>query len=122
MRDSTNLSDGGTAGVNWRRGAFRLWVFATVIWLLSATWVQTQPTIDPNDLFADLSSPRTRHGCEAAAKVEPRVNIEACVDRAAKHNSRDLQRVAWVVLPPIGALVFGLSIWWVASGFRPRRI
>jgi hypothetical protein len=122
-RIMSNTSDIGTTGINWRRGAFRLWVLFAVIWLASATWVQTHPApFNPSDPFADIPSPRSQRGCEEAAKAEPRVIIEKCVARAAEQNWGDVQRVAWVVLPPIGVLILGLGMWWVVSGFRPRRI
>lgn len=116
-----------TTDIGWRRGVFRLWVLFAVIWIASAALVQTRPApYNPRDplanLFADIPSPRSQHGCEEAAKAEPRIVIEACVARAGEQNWRDVQRVAWVLLPPIGVLILGLGIWWVVSGFRPRRI
>jgi hypothetical protein len=70
--------------------------------------------------FADLPSPRTRSGCEDAARKEPRVNIEKCVGSSNARNWKDAEKIAFVVVPPILLLIFGAAIGWIIIGFKPQ--
>jgi len=123
MQSKNQIKDSSISGFNWKRGAFRLWVLIAVIWIGSTAWIETRPSA-PNstDIFSDIPSPRSRQGCEDAAKAEPRVNVEACVALAPEQNWRDAQKFALALLPPLGVLIFGLAFCWVISGFRPRQI
>jgi hypothetical protein len=116
----------------WKRGFFRAWVVAAVLWIAAAAWIQIEPPTDyfadigppriwrVEDYFADIfGPPRTRSGCEEAAKTEPLVNVEACVERAHMENWRDARRVMWALLPPVLMLMFGGVIAWTIQGFRP---
>jgi hypothetical protein len=108
-------------GIRWGSGLLRLWVLSTVIWVGSATWVQTRTHLagsGPWDMFADLPFPRSRSACEYAARTEPRVDIEACTANAHIQNMRDARKVGWILLPPIAALAFGFAFRWVILGFR----
>ena len=108
--------------IRWKRGFFRAWVVFAVLWIAAAAWIQTRPLVPtPGDLFADLlaEAPRTRSGCEEAAKAEPRVNVEACVENAHKQNWRNASEVMWVLLPPALILIFGVVVAWTIQGFRP---
>jgi hypothetical protein len=109
--------------MNIRRGLFRVWLVLTVVWVVAAILVQSRPPppFNPNipyeEWFADLPIPRTRSGCEEAAKKEPRVVIGTCVEYAHAQNWRDAEKVIWVVVPPILLLIFGVSVSWIRRGF-----
>jgi hypothetical protein len=70
-------------------------------------------------MFADLPFPRTRAACEEAAKTEPRVDIETCVENARIQNWHDAEKIAWIVLPPFLALAVGGALGWAIRGFKP---
>jgi hypothetical protein len=106
-------------GIRWGRGFFRLWAIFAVLWVAAAVWIDTRPPPPgPWDRFADLPFPRTKSACEAAAKLEPTVNIELCLENASIQNWRDAEKVAWIIAPPIIILFFGGAVGWAVRGFK----
>lgn len=90
-----------------------------VVWFAVEAWIQTRPPVPTaNDYFADIVGPRTRSGCEEAAKAEPRVDVEVCVEEANKRNWRDADKVfTWALLPPVLILMLGSVVAWTIQSF-----
>jgi hypothetical protein len=112
----------GRTRIRWKRGLFRAWVVFAVLWIAVAAWVQTRPLVPTGNPFQDLIDAipyRTRNACEEAAKTNPQLVIEACVEEAHKKNWRDANKVMWVLLPPVLILLFGSVVGWAIQGFRP---
>jgi hypothetical protein len=108
--------------IRWKRGFFRAWIVFAVLWIAGATWIQTRPPVPTGDPFQDLIDAipyRTQSGCEEAAKTNPHIVIEACVEEAHRKNWRDVSKVIWVLLPPALILMFGGVVGWTIQGFRP---
>jgi hypothetical protein len=83
-------------------------------------WIDTRPAPPgPWDEFPDVPFPRSQSGCEAAAKLEPTVNMTLCLKNVSIQNWRDAERVAWIVGPPFLILIFGGAIGWAGRGFKP---
>jgi hypothetical protein len=113
--------------IRWKRGFFRIWILVALLWGATIVWVQinaSPPPFDPNMPFKiwydDLPSPRTHSGCEDAAKKEPLVIVETCVEYAYARNRKDAEKVLLVVVPPLLLLMFGVGIGWIVRGFKPQ--
>lgn len=78
--------------MNWRRGIFRLWAVASVIWIVVSVWL--------------------RHQLEASILDMP-------LGFRLERGLMDWRFWAEeVLLPPIATAAAGLIVCWIANGFR----
>jgi hypothetical protein len=83
--------------MNLRRGFFRLWIVATILWIAVVTWILWDRFFDPWEDF-----PATAPSVQETLKYER------------------LHAAALIVMPPISLFVFGLVGLWVVRGFSRR--
>ena len=119
--------------IAWGRGFFRIWVLLSVVWIGGAIWIESNPPVQsgpPPPFDETLPYLKTVRGvkmdklsdCEPAAKQDPRVDLQNCVEYFRDEQSQTMRRhvrwTAWAVVPPLALLFFGAAIGWALRGFR----
>jgi hypothetical protein len=118
--------------IPWGRGFFRIWVLLSVVWISGAIWVQSNPPIQSGPPPFDETQPFLRNvpgvqmeslaDCEPAAKQDPRVDLQNCIEYFRTERMQPLWRyvrsTAWAFVPPLVLLFFGTAIGWALRGFR----
>lgn len=119
--------------VAWGRGFFRVWVLLSIVWIGGAIWVVTHPPVHsgpPPRFDETLPYLKTMPGvkmdklsdCEPAAKQDPRVDLQNCIEYFNDERSQTIWRyvrsTGLVVVPPLVLLFFGAAIGWALRGFR----
>ncbi len=92
--------------INFRRGLFRLWIVASVVWLVGGG-VMFQEVVrrDVSTLMTDRSAePPPPPGSELASVVSARNNLTFVA--------------SGILLPPIFAFALGWAGLWILRGFR----
>jgi hypothetical protein len=92
--------------INWRRGLFRLWIAASIVWLVGGG-VLSQEIVrrDVSTLMtAEADLPPLPPGFE--------------LDRVKLARSNQTFIASAILLPPIFALALGWIGLWIARGFR----
>lgn len=88
--------------MNWRTGAFRVWIVASVAWIAFTVWETSDGRFD--DLIIKYGrSDQTVLGLRW--------------DRAVNAFKQPEQYV-WTFGPPAAVLALGLTLFWIGSGFR----
>ncbi len=102
-----------------RRGFFRLWIAASLLWAGFAGWSVYQATAGAR--AADQSA------CVELRKAQPQLgNPFDCFDAGMEFGDllppgTRIREFAVLTLPPvIGAFVLGVAVMWIAAGFRER--
>jgi len=134
--------------VNWRRGFFRLWVVLSVLWIGLVVYLIEPKTYtrfwragvyevkssDGRVRQFNLAGSQTELAADITAWIQaqrPDINIsefekdrdELVTALKSEYQAElDEAKTAWLltVLPPVALLGFGLCIFWIARGFRPR--
>jgi hypothetical protein len=135
--------------MTWRRGAWRLWAVASIVWIAAATWAQWDALGSAVDTLSFDLGPRPELGDEARDLLARDCSdLPRALDRAACELDQDdvrraqrlwqaavaelaaLRAAAWRTLaghaalalgPPLAALTAWLAAAWVIRGFaRPR--
>lgn len=98
--------------IHWGRGAFRVWLVASVLWVGLASFTELRPfdsvaapPFDPNKPYVVVPTPATNVFDQFDAPVRP----------------SNLAVAETIVGPPMLVLIAGLALWWVLLGFRPAR-
>jgi hypothetical protein len=128
--------------VAWSRGFFRVWVLLSVVWIIGAIWIENYPPVQSGPRSWEETLPLLKNvpgvkmerlsDCEPAAKQDPRVDLQNCIeyfgappwerDRRIAEQSPTIwpyvRWTAWAVVPPLALLFFGAAIGWVLRGFR----
>jgi hypothetical protein len=119
--------------IAWGHGFFRIWVLLSVVWIGGAIWVQSNPPVQSGKPEFDPTSPylklvpgkkvmKSLAECQAAAKQDPRVDLQNCIEYFSAEQSQTIWRysrwTAWAVVPPLAFLFFGAAIGWALWGFR----
>jgi hypothetical protein len=107
--------------MHWGRGLVRLWLVSSVLWIIVATVVFTVPNSLVNIIFAWPEAVRY------AKTTNPNASFpfEGLPD-VADINAHDaaIENLWHFALfgfgGPIAVLVFGIAIWWVVQGFKPK--
>jgi hypothetical protein len=98
-----------------KRGLLRLWITVALIWIIGGAFILQ------HDLLADCDHLFLSRGDfpRAACELDPIVRPPA---PGQWIYLADVQWAAiyWLVFPPLGALVIGLLVYWVAAGFRSQ--
>jgi len=106
-----------TATVDLRRGFFRVWIVAALLWIGTVLTLEYRDTAIPSltkpcSELLNFSLDRT------GAKLGP-----TDVARCDKVWQEEKIRIAGVTLgPPLACLLAGLLLAWIVSGFRRRTI
>jgi hypothetical protein len=107
--------------VNWRRGAFRVWLVASVLWVAVASWMTYERSIAPRGLAA------AQQKCFDARKADRVLgNPFDCFTGGVRFDhliplstvARDYITLAFV--PVLVALLSWLIGAWIVAGFRSR--
>jgi hypothetical protein len=110
--------------MNWRRGFFRLWLVAALLWLLAIGFilhvdirqnVQTLSVQDCSLSEMEAEEEARRAGLPEGFKL---VTGEACLELHEEAKEYLGWSGALVLGPPIGVLGLGFVAFWVAGGFR----
>jgi hypothetical protein len=119
--------------IAWGRGFFRTWVLLTVVWIGGAIWVRSNPPVQSGPPEFDETLPflkiapdgkffKSLAECQAAAKLDPRVDLQNCTEYFEAERMQPVRRfvrsTAWAVVPPLALLFFGAAIGWAFRGFR----
>jgi hypothetical protein len=119
--------------IAWGHGFFRVWVLLSVVWIIGAIWVECNPPVQSGPPQFDETLPylkltpdgkvmKSLAECQAAAKQDPGVDLQNCVEYFRAEQSQAIWRyvkwVAWPLVPPLALLVFGVAVSWVLRGFR----
>src|SRR5271169_5175691 len=117
--------------IAWGRGFFRFWILLSAVWIGAAIWIQSNPPIPSEPPRFDETSPflevvpgakmETLSDCEPAAKRDPRVDLQNCIEYfqdqlsywPAGTRRRHVRWIAWAFVPPLALLFFGAAIGWV---------
>jgi hypothetical protein len=117
--------------IAWRRGFFRVWVLLSALWIVGAVWVESLPQSGPPKF--DETSPFLKLGpdgkfysslaeCQAAAKLDPRVDLANCIEYFEAERFEPVRRAAraagWIAVPPLLLLLIGAAVGWALRGFR----
>lgn len=86
--------------MNWRRGLWRLWLVAGLVWIGFWVWFYDLPCM------LGLPNPLTYGGWCSYFGPDDRLNIE--------------RALALIFAPPLAAPVLALAGLWIYSGFVPR--
>ena len=99
---------------NWRRGLFRIWIAASVVWLVGAGAVMQK------EIRQDVSAVIASAQYSYKKGSDPSVFEVIDRDYAARERLKSVASI--VLLPPILVLVLGWTgIWtwlWIVRGFR----
>src|SRR5262245_55084454 len=133
--------------MTWRRGFFRLWLVLSVLWIGLVVYLNEPKTYTrfSNAVYEVKSSDgRVRQFNLAGSQTElaadltawmqaerPDISIselQADLDELVTAIKSEYQaelneaKTAWMltVLPPVALLCFGLCVFWIVRGFRPR--
>ena len=93
------------------RGLFRLWVVASILWVLFVsvmTW-QTWPLDEE------------RSGMTSAPTNDPEFEAWKAKNRIAERRDALVKGAVIAFTPPVAVLLLGMSLMWVARGFRPEK-
>jgi hypothetical protein len=119
--------------ISWGRGFFRIWILLSVIWIIGAIWVEIYPPVHSGPPPFDETRPflkvvpgmkpmESLAECRAAARRDPRVDLENCIeyfqDEQSQTIHRYMRKTSWVVVPPLALLFVGAAIGWALRGFR----
>jgi hypothetical protein len=131
-------SDIGTAGLNWRRGALRLWVIASVLWCGAVVSIGLLENKNTSWLPAESPMATTAPACKNGASsckpwerdwrnwdkgdlksdttvTEQGTIIQPTTVSAWRIIAADMP---WAIAPPLVALALGASLFWAFAGFR----
>jgi hypothetical protein len=98
-----------------RRGFFRLWIVASLIWIGAVLTVEYRDTTIPS-LTKSCSELLSFTLDRTGEKLGP-----ADVARCDQVWGEERIRIGGIALgPPLAFLVAGLLLAWIAGGFRPR--
>lgn len=129
MSDTTDIR---MSGINWRRGALRLWIVASVLWCLAVFSISLLENEKANQSQTTIAAP----GCKDSAsvckpwqrdwstfgdlKAGAVVIDQGTVTQPDGVSVREavFGATPWAVAPPIAALVMGASLVWAFAGFR----
>ena len=117
--------------IAWRKGFFRFWVLLSALWIIGVVWVESLPQSGPPKF--DETLPFLKVGpdgkfyanlaeCQAAAKLDKRVDLQNCTEYFDAERMQPYWRAArltgWIAVPPLALLFFGAAVGWALSGFR----
>ena len=120
--------------IAWGRGFFRIWVLLSVVWIGGAIWIESNPPVQsgpPPPFDETLPYLKTVPGVmdklsdsEPAAKQDPRVDLQNCVEYFRDEQSQTMWRyVRWTTLGSCAAAcnpVFRCGDWLGFAGFSTR--
>jgi hypothetical protein len=107
--------------MNWRRGLFRLWLAASVLWVFFQGWGLYEDEFVPRQSAASVAK------CLQDRKENPTLgNPFDCFDNARGNPFADLiplgpamvRKTILIVAPPIALFLLGYSLLWIGRGFR----
>jgi hypothetical protein len=131
----------------WRRGFFRLWLVLSALWIGLVVYLNEPKTYtrfwnavyevkssDGRVRRFNLAGSQTELAADLTAWMQvqrPDINIsemqtdldELVTALKSEYQAElDEAKIAWLltVLPPLALSGFGLSIFWIVRGFRPR--
>jgi hypothetical protein len=85
--------------MNYRRGLFRLWIAASLLWAIGTAWAMRVYLALDCSYFSHHGSEDLRFEC----LVHPAIT--------------EARAIVWIVLPPFAVLALGI---WVSRGFLPK--
>ena len=95
----------------------RLWLVASVLWVVGATWFTYENVLGA----CEPPEEHIQHGvweveCEAS------MSVSGHLDRLSAHPRRYVsQYVAVAFLPIFAVLAMGITVSWIAVGFKARK-
>jgi hypothetical protein len=108
--------------MNWKRGLFRLWTFVTLVWVAASSW----------QLWDYLTN-----DCDSIARRNFSDGVECTIQSAAMFGLENIATIfdddrwppwrptltevyaaKWILVPPVGLLIFGYLGFWVGRGFQ----
>lgn len=109
--------------MNWRRGLVRLWLVASALWLVNGFY-QRGDDLCTYRYYDAKKEEEWRHNEPLLADISNAMRVFKgdCLPTA------DNRRVAWdvrqsalafIVGPPLAALIIGYALLWGVRGFRP---
>jgi hypothetical protein len=106
--------------MNWRRGLLRLWMAASLIWVVALGWFAYEET------HARATREAANSVCMEGKKAEGRNPFDCFDGQPAAPIFEDLIPTEWwlrryaalAVLPPLGLLAVSLLITWILAGFK----
>jgi len=106
-----DLAERRGAKMNWRTGLFRVWIVASVCWLGFAFWFFGSSCVYFSD--SSIFNPACATGAvNGIIPVAQPLTAFSLVDW--------LRWLAFVIAPPLAALVIGVIARWVIKGFGQR--
>ena len=121
--------------INWRRGLFRMWIAASLVWLIGAgALMQKEIRRDVSALMtAEIQAPKDtsenpafkgrahreleRRAAEQGQTLEKFLN-ESAARRAAEQAQNLTFAASVILLPPILLFALGWAGLWIVRGFR----
>lgn len=112
--------------MNWKRGLFRLWVLASVIWIVGAgTWLRADTflaeyvakTSDRLSITAVPDGPWLNYRQEYV-KFTPPQRVALAKARQRRAQAELLSVASILLLPSLAAFAIGAAGVWVSRGFR----
>jgi hypothetical protein len=101
--------------VGWKRGLLRLWIVASICWIAGTAYFKYDDltyAISNNDICEKLERENAHDGYQ-------RYDIGQCRTLDAEQRTRAIKSASErIFMPPIIALLVGLSVWWALKGFR----
>ena len=97
-------------GMNWKRGLFRVWAAASLLWAVLWTllnWSGVAASL--SDLSCLVSGGSSGPWCEYRL-----------IGAIAVYGLEDRRFWVGLLAPPLAALLFGYTVLWIARGFRPK--
>ena len=107
--------------IRWKQGLLRSWAVTSALWIASAWWFNIGvggPNLIP--LEYDPFKPPIASSQAPATPAGPATMWFEELEQQLK-SERHLTEAAWAFGPPIAVLIFGYSVGWIVSGFRPKR-
>ena len=120
--------------INWRRGLFRIWIAASLVWLIGAgALMQKEIRRDVSALMtAEIQAPKrtseSRPKTRSLIELERRAAeqgqtlekflIESAAQQAAEQAQNLTFAASVILLPPILLFALGWAGLWIVRGFR----
>lgn len=109
--------------MNWRRGFFRLWLVAAVLWLAVFSFVvKDKVAWEAKVLWANFNCYPTEEELEEMRQRAPEDFVPVIGEQCVEHRAERIERLARygaaMLSPPLGVLVLGIVGFWIARGFR----
>ncbi len=92
---------------NWQRGAFRLCIIASVLWMLGMGWYQFQG-----------EPVRKQEGVVISLSDDAQLTIDESGIRKQDKDELRMQKLAIVLLPALALVLLVPVIGWVTKGFK----